>query len=294
MRPVVIALLLVGCSGFINKQAANSTYRILAKSQEAGRRQADLELARAAIPSGILQLQSFALAYPHHRGFQHLHAEALCQYAVAFVFDDWEDAQLGDRTDEATRIGTRVVRLAAACADANLALLPPAWQQARTTEAWDALVAKATRAQVPQMLWIATADAVSLAVDPLANLAKLGSITATLERCIALHPGFHDSDAELLLGALQSGRSQFLGGPDGAAWFARARTQLGSGGLLADVMFARGTAVATKNRALFEATLRKVLGTDATRWPDRRLANELARRKAERYLAAIDRLIAPD
>lgn len=43
--------------------------------------------------------------------------------------------------------------------------------------------------------------------------------------------------------------------------------------------------------ALFTATLENVLAADVTRWPERRLANELARAKAARYLAAIDRLI---
>ena len=123
------------------------------------------------------------------------------------------------------------------------------------------------------------------------NIAKFRSITAALQRCIALRPGFHDSDAEVLLGTLQAGRSQFLGGADGAAEFARARKQQGSGALLVEVMFARGTLVAQNDRVRFESTLRDVLATDASRWPERRLSNELARRKAQRYLTAIERLM---
>ncbi|HET9619718.1 MAG TPA: TRAP transporter TatT component family protein, partial [Kofleriaceae bacterium] len=98
--------------------------------------------------------------------------------------------------------------------------------------------------------------------------------------------------AEQLLGSLAAGRARLLGGDDGAADFARAR-QLAPGALLVDVMFARGTAVARRDRALFEQTLRGVLAADVTRWPARRADNELARRKAARYLAAADRLFAP-
>ena len=119
-------------------------------------------------------------------------------------------------------------------------------------------------------------------------------ITTTLERCVALEPGFHGADAELLLGTLAAGRSQFLGGADGEAWFAQARAGAGEGALLVDVMFARGTLVARQDRDQFERTLRAVLAADVTRWPERRLTNELARRKAARYLAAIDRLIPAD
>ncbi len=82
-----------------------------------------------------------------------------------------------------------------------------------------------------------------------------------------------------------------LGGDDGAASFARAR-QLAPGALLIDVMYARGTAVARKDRALFESTLANVLAADLSRWPERRASNELARRKALRYLAIEDRLVA--
>lgn len=296
MKDVIAATVLsalTACSGFINKQAADSTYRILEKSQAAGRRQADVELARAAVPSGIVQLEAFALAYPDHRGFKLLHADAVCQYAVGFVFDDWEDAQLAGRDDEAERLATRVTGLVSACVDTNLPLLPAAWREARARDgdAWNTMLAKATGEHVPQLLWIASADAVLLAMDPMRNLGKLDSITATLERCIALRPGFRDSDAELLLGSLEAGRSRFFGGPDGSARFERARAQQGVGALLVDVMFARGTLAAKRDRARFEATLQQVLAADTSRWPERRLSNELARRKAARYLASIDRLL---
>lgn len=291
---ITVLLVASACSGFIDKQAADSTYRILAKSQAAARRQSDVELARAAAPSGILQIESFALAYPDHRGFQLLHAEALCQYAVGFVFDDWEDAQLRGRTEEAASLGARVKRLVASCTEANLALAPPGWRAARTkgTASWRSAIATASREHVPELLWIATSDAVVLALDPIQHLGELDSITAALKRCIALAPGYHDSDAEILLGTLEAGASRFFGGPDGSAWFAQARAQLGSGGLLVDVMYARTTLVAKQDRARFEATLRHVLRADLTQWPERRLANELALRKAERYLASIDQLVA--
>ena len=53
----------------------------------------------------------------------------------------------------------------------------------------------------------------------------------------------------------------------------------------------RSVAVAHKDRVLFDATLRRVLDTDVTRWPERRLGNELALVKARRYLDAIDKLV---
>lgn len=289
---LVLLVSLGACAGFIEKRAAETTYRIVEKSQVVGRRQADLELARAAMPSGIFQLEAFVLAYPSHRGLKELRAESLCQYGQAFVFDDWEEAELTGQTADAKERAKRVTTLAAACVEANLDLLPAAWREARERgdAAWTAKLASATKTHVPALRWIASADAVTLAVDPLRGFRKLGSILATLERCVALRPGFHDSDAELLLGMLESARSGFLGGADGNARFASARTQLGAGALVVDVMFARGTLVARRDRAAFEKTLGAVVAADLTRWPERRLANELAVRKARRYLAAVERL----
>ncbi len=289
---VVFLIATAGCAGFIEKRAADTTFAVLEKSQIAAKRQSDVELARAAVPGGLLQLEAFALAYPSHRGFRTLHAEALCQYVAAFVFDDWEAASLTSNS-ELERIAARVVRLAAQCTDANLALLPADWRTARTAgeAAWRARLATARRDEVTALRWIATSDALLLALAPLARLGTLPIIEATLERVIALAPGDHDSDAEMLLGTLQAGRSAFLGGPNGRELFEGAKARLGAGALIADVMYARGVAVATKDRALFTSTLERVIAADLAAWPERRLANELARIKAVRYLAAIDVLI---
>lgn len=282
-----------GCGTFIANQAAASTYRILQKSSDAAQRQPDLQLAREAMPSGILQLEAFALAYPEFPGFKVMYAETVCQYADGFVFDDWEDASLGDRPDEADRLASRLGTLLGMCVDANLALLPPAWRSARQEggDAWTRAVAGATHAQAPALLWIATTDTVALALDPMRQIARVGAITETLTRAMELAPGAHDAGAELLLGTLTAARSRIFGGSDGNDLFTRARRLAGDGALIVDVMFARGVAVARQDRALFEVTLHRVLDADVTRWPDRRLANELARRKARRYLAASHKLL---
>jgi len=282
------AIAITGCGFFVDRQAAATTYQLLLRSREAAQRQVDVQVARDAMPSGMLQLQAFTLAYPEHRGFRALDAEASCQYAAGFVFDDWEDAKLGGRGDDADQLARRLGPLLDRCVDASLDVLPPAWRATRQAgaDATRAMIAKATAAEAPALLWIATADALAFALDPWHHLAELDTITAILTRCAAVSPGFHDASAELLLGTLAAARSQVLGGDDGATQFERARQLAGEGALIVEVMFARGVAVARKDRALFEATLRRVLATDVRRWPERRLSNELALRKARRYLAA--------
>lgn len=294
MKHLVVAVfaLSAGCSGFIQRQAADSTYAILQKSQVAARRQSDVQLAREALPGGIVQLDAFALAYPDHRGFRVMHAEALCQYVTAFVFDDWEDASLAKRPD-AERLARRVENLLGQCVEANLALLPEPWRKARNAgaDAWSAQLATATRAELDALRWLAMSDSLLLALDPIRRLPTLPIMQKTLERVIELAPGSHESDAELVLGTLQAGTSKYFHGPDGSQLFDRARKQQGPGALMVEVMFARAVAVAKSDRALFTATLQRVLDADLAAWPELRLANELAQIKARRYLAAIDQLI---
>lgn len=293
-RVVVVLALLAGCSSFIEEKAASSTYALMKKGNVAARRLSDVQLVREAAAGGVVQSAVFAASYPKHRGFQELHAESLCQYAIGFVFDDWEDASLGGRDDAARAIATRLDGLLASCVEVNLALLGPTWRAAFADAAgWKALVASAKRAQAPALLWIASVDAVRLALDPMSGLARLDRTIGTLERSIALAPGQQDAAAEILLGALLAGKSRFLGGPDGEAMFTAARRALGDGAIIVDVMIARGLAVARQDRAMYTRTLERALAADLTRWPALRLPNELARVKARRYLAAIDRLIPP-
>ncbi len=290
---LVAAAALAGCSGFINKQAATSTYRILEKSMEAARRQPDVELAREAMPGGLMQLEAFALAFPDHGGFRTMHTDSFCQYVVGFVFDDWEDAKLGGRTADVDRIGTRLAALLERCIAANLDRLPAAWRAAHGTslDAFVAMLATAKRAHVRPLLWIATASAVRLGMNPLRHFRELPSIEAMLTRCTELSPGFDDANAELMLGTLTAAKSSMFGGDDGGAQFARARKLAGDGALMIDVMAARGIAVAHKDRPGLQAALERVIATDVARWPERRLSNELALRKARRYLAAATVLV---
>ncbi|MEO8699231.1 MAG: TRAP transporter TatT component family protein [Kofleriaceae bacterium] len=270
IRLAALLALATSCGGFIDDQAAKSTYRIISTSIKASQREADVELARDALPGGLMQLEAFAIAYPKHGGFRALHTDALCGFAIGFVFDDWEDATLTGRETDAAKLTERLQGLVERCIAANTARLPTNW---RTTF---------TGPQAPAALWIASAEIVRLAQAPFAHAAELPAIRALLERSAAVAPGLRDGEAELLLATLAA-----LTGGDSTAAFARARAAAGPGALIVDTMLARTCG----DRALFRTTLERVIATDPAAWPDRRLANELARRKARRYLTAIDTLV---
>lgn len=261
-------VVLAGCSGFISNKAADTTLDIIGKSAKVAARESDVELVRAALPGSLLQLGAMQASYPDRHEFRDLHAEALCRYATAFVFDDWEDATMTGK--DPAPIAERLSNLLDRCLAESRARLPADWT-----------LAKATAADVPAMLAMTSARAVRIALSPMMHVADVPEIQAMAQKCIALAPGSHDAAAETLLAALVAGKAQIFGGPDGSAEFANAR-KLAPENLGVEVLFAR----TRKDRATFESTLNAVLAVDVTRWPEHRLVNELARRKAKRYLAA--------
>lgn len=278
-RAAALALIVAGCGGFIDNQAAKSTLKILKASSSSAQKLPDVDLARDALAGGIVQLDAFAIAYPDHPEFKRMHAEALCQYAIAFVFDDWEDATMGGRAEEAAYLAGRLGRLLPACVEANLALLPPQWRAARGQgpDAITAILPTVTTEQVPALLLIATADAVTVPVT--ANLELMPSIDVMLRWCAELVPGSSDALAETMLGTLHAAASPFTGGPNGLAELETAKRLAPAGTLLIDVTIA--------NAKRDKAALEKLVATDLRTWPERRLSNELALRKARRYLAAM-------
>jgi hypothetical protein len=130
---------------------------------------------------------------------------------------------------------------------------------------------------VPMVLLIATADAVSIPVTT--NLALLPEVEVMLRWCAELAPGTNDAMAETMLGTLRANASVFTGGPDGMAELETARKLAPPGTLLIDVTIA--------NAKRDKAGLEVLVATDLRTWPERRLANELALRKARRYLAGM-------
>ena len=152
VRPWVLLAFLGGCASWINDQASEATYRVVEKSMLAAPRQTDLELTRAALASGIMQLEAFELSYPDHAGFKALHANAVCQYAVTFVFDDWEDASMTGRTADADVAAERLQGLLASCEDAQRSRLPAPWGTKQVTT----LLPTMKRDQVEPALWLAT------------------------------------------------------------------------------------------------------------------------------------------
>jgi hypothetical protein len=91
----------------------------------------------------------------------------------------------------------------------------------------------------------------------------------------------------IALGMLHTGRPPAMGGePDRArGYFEQALKVTGGKFLLARALMAYRVGLAKGDRKFFHDQLKQVLETAPSVWPEQRLANEVAHRKARRYLS---------
>ena len=254
------------------------------------RQEPDVDLARAATPSGLKTLEGLYVQYPTDRRLLTLLSEATCQFGAGFLQDDWERATVAGQRARAERARWRARGMFARCIEYALKLLPGAWRAAlwSRSDKLAALIARAGTRHVPGMLFTALGLAATIGMFPedFAVGARISQVEMLLERAIALDEGYADGLAHMTLGILHSARSAAVGGDParGKRHLERARALTGGRSLMVDVLLARYYAVTVRDHALFRAALVRVLQTDPAVWPEGRLANELAQRKARLYL----------
>jgi hypothetical protein len=293
-----VAVPSAGCQEFMIKMTVDSTAPALKRASLSMDAESDVQLAREALPGNIKTIDGFLAASPENADLLELTAMAYAQYAFAFLEDDLESlppeaearraelvARCTDLYDRAYALGLRHVALetreVAATAKGDLSKFLAA-------------LAKTERESAPGLYWggMALAAAINLHRDDLDRIADLPRAQAMLERAHALDPAYYVNGAALALATIFASQGKAVGGdPDKAKrLFEEVERATGGKYLMSRVLFARYYATVTLDRALYEKTLAAVLATPASVWPEQRLANELARRRARRYLAEAESL----
>jgi hypothetical protein len=291
----LLVLALSGCS--MNRMTANMTAGMLKDASHSLDREADVELARAAAPALLKTIDGLVLVSPENRTLLELTAQGYCSYAFGFLEDELETVPDSDPRWEALR--TRTSALYERCLGYGLSLLhlsSDAFPKALDGElaTLEARLAGADRDWVPGLFWVglALASRINLNRDDMTLVADLPKAERVLARALALDPSYYNAGADLALGTIYASRGRAMGGrPDeGRRHLEAAITRTGGKFLLPKVMLARYYAVSVQDRVLYESALKEVLATPADVLPEQRLANEIARRKAARYLKQVDDL----
>jgi hypothetical protein len=290
---------LVSCD--MGKFTVNTTSKVLVRAQPGLQMEADYELARYAIPGALKTVEGFWIVDPDNKRLMTILTEGYCQYGTAFVEDDWEEAQMRKDIDAVEYHNTRSSKIFTRCLNFALRQLGGRWQKELFAE--PEVVAKLVNdtgggARTPMMFaGLALGSLINHNLTRIDMIAHLPTVELIMNRVIELdqknppEKKQHQAMPYIALGMLHSSRPQAMGGdPEKAkAMFLKAlEVTADKDGvdrfLLARTLLGYRVGLQTNDQKFFHEQLKQVLLTDPSVWPEQRLANEVAHRKARRYL----------
>jgi hypothetical protein len=300
-RGSIVAVLALACAVTsacdLGKFTVGQTAGVLARAQPSLRQESDYDLASRAIPGALKTIEGFWVVSPDNQDLINILTEGYCQYGTAFVEDDWEIAKFAKDEAQADYHNERATKIFTRCLNYALRTLGPRWQSEifAEPEKITRLIHDTGRGQRTPLMWAAFAlgSIVNHNLNKVEILAQLPTVRQMLARVLELDAEGRPHDEtlaalpHLALGMLYSAGGAAVGGDPvkATAEFGEALKLTGDKYLLARTMWGFRVGKATNDRKLFHDQLVKVLETPPSVWPEQRLANEVAHRRARRYLS---------
>jgi hypothetical protein len=291
---LVSSLAIASCD--IGKITVNTTSKVLERAQPGLKQESDYEMARQAIPGALKTVEGFWVVAPDNKRLIKILTEGYCQYGTAFVEDDWEVAKFNKDLTAIAYHSSRASNIFTRCLNYALKSLGSRWQKELFADpAVAAKLIKETGAgqRTPMMFaGLALGSIINHNLDRIEMIGYLSTVQMIMERIIELdkaNPPADKSHAALphvALGMLYSARPPALGGEPAKARaeFEAALQITDNKYLLPRTLMAFRVGKQTNDRKFFHEQLKQVLETAPSVWPEQRLANEVAHRRARRYL----------
>jgi hypothetical protein len=275
MRPLVCALMMLSAfSGCVKNIAVSTVGAIVDDGFEAFTEEQDLAFAEQALPGNIKLLDVMLKNDPENVRLLRLGSEGYSSYALAFL-EDTDRARARDFYLRGRDYGFRILRQ-----DAE-------WARALdgTLDDLKTLLARRDASDVPAVFWTAFGwgSAIYLSLTSPDAIADLPKTEAMMEFVARHDSAYYYAGAHLFLGTLAGSRPKILGGDTAIArrhFDAALRINQGRF-LMTYVYYARSVAVQTMDEQLFDDLLAKVDGASLDILPKARLANAVAKRKAQ-------------
>ena len=301
----LVAAIALGQTGCLGKIAANSTARIMNQASPALQAFSDPATAEAALPYSITQMEGLLLVIPNNQLLRGNLMRAVGSFGFAFLVDRMEEAEVAD--DEARIEYYRNRATLAFLRGKEVGFQALTLEEdgdggargayGRGIDAWRAYLQQFDdQEQAGLVFWLGYnwAQHISLNKEDPDVLADLPFAIACFERVFALDPTYNNYAPYAAMGSYYARTSASLGGEPARAreMFETAIARTHGNFLTYKVMMARVYAVMVQDRALFTRLLQEVIDAGDV-MPEQRLANQIAKRRARRYLAQIDDLISP-
>jgi TRAP transporter T-component len=292
---VVFVAHLLACD--LGQFTVRTTAKVLVRAQPSLQQESDYQLAHDAFPGTLKTIEGFWIVDPDNSDLMGILTEGYCQYGTAFVEDDWEIAKFAQKLDDTEHHNARATHIFTRCLNYALKQLGERWQTDlfETTEKINRLIRDTGTDQRNQMMWAALAlgSIINHNLSRPEMLSYVSTVKAILERVIELDkanpPERKDYAAlpHIAVGMIYSTGSAQIGG-DAAKAKAEFETalKLTDGKLLlARALMGYRVGLMNNDQAFLHAQLKQVLETPPSIWPEQRLANEVAHRRARRYLS---------
>ncbi len=260
--------------------------------------ESDVDLARDASPGQLKTAEGFLAADPENRILLGVVTQGYIEYSFGFLEDDIE--QIPDDPQHAAQRDHLIAR-ATGLYDRSLDYAIKMLNQDdkhfrdafnKDVASTEAEAKKLDKDDAPALFFagLALASSINLNRNDVARVVDLPKAIALIKRAYALDPKFYNGGAAMTLGTIYSAQGKAMGGdPEGAKkYFDEAIAVSGGKFLLTKVMYARFYSVVIQDRNLFEKTMKEIIDTPASVYPEFRLANELAHKRAKRYLAHVE------
>jgi hypothetical protein len=299
---VVLLMLVAGCD--MTTLTAHSSAGLFRRASVAFDEQSDYELARQAAPAFILQFEGVLRVVPDDEDLLFTASKSWSGYAFGFIEDEMQAAEARGDLEEAERLRVRARRMYLRARDLGLRLLEQmaSGTQAAARAGSDNLEKFVQRefddaADAPALFWTGYAwgAAIDISRDDPTLVADLELARVLVARSVGLDESYEHAAGHTFLGYDNAILSPAIGGdPEGGKrHFERALTLTGRKALMVQLNYARSYAAQTQRRDLFVSLLNEVVSAPDEQTDPNRLANEVARRRAQRLLTHTDDLFPP-
>ena len=300
---LVCLLLLMANHCSMTRIAATQTTAILVKAAPTFDRENDLEFAEYSSLSNLKMLEGLLEVTPYNMDLLLLTSSSFTRYTFGFIEEKIEIADIQYNFKEKEKLVNRAVDFYERGRAYGLRMMDQHKKGFsglidRDLDRFSAELKLLKAEHVPALFWTAFAwgNIVNLQQNEPARLAELARVELMMERVLELDERFFFGGPHLFFGTFYGIRPEMLGGnPQKSKKHLEKAIEITRGKfLMANFLLAKGYAVQTQNRELFERTLREILESPPDLFPDQRLANELAKRRANRLLDRVDHLFFED
>jgi hypothetical protein len=299
-----LAALAGGCN--LNKLTADSTADLLHAASPQVNTLEDLDFAESGIPASLLTMEAVWHESAHNQAVLIELVQGYAGYGFAFLEDHIERAELADDADQAEywRARTKATYVRGRMwgfylMNERQPIAGGVQAQSRAgIEPWRRYLQRFTSAEdVPALFWTANCwlSWVQQSLDDPSALLDVPFAVAMMDRARQLDPNYYHGGIHMFYGLYYASTPRELGGqPDASRReFEQAISMTNRRELIYMVEEARAYAVMVQDRALFRHLLEEVLAAGDIN-PEDRLTNQVAKRRAQRYLSQIDTLFSPD